>query len=68
MDVMNGYASMGQLIVANGRKLVTIPIAATLTIGVAGFWTLAAGLILVSGVIYHFGTMASQIIRRSHNG
>ena len=68
MDVMIGRASTGQRIVASGRRLVTIPIAVTLTIGVAGFWALASGLILVSGVIYHCGTMASQTIRRSHNG
>jgi len=68
MDVMIGRASTGQRIVETGRRLVTIPIAGTLTIGVAGFWILASGLILVSGVIYHYGTMASQTIRRSHNG
>ena len=66
MDVMIGRASTGQRIAESGRRLVTIPIAGISIAGAVGFWTLASGLILVSGVIYHCGTMALTIMRKWH--
>jgi multisubunit Na+/H+ antiporter MnhC subunit len=51
-----------------GKAFLTTLIAMPLTAGVVGFWTLAAGLMLVIGATLACGTMASQTIRRLRNG
>jgi hypothetical protein len=51
-------------IVGIGKESLTIPAVMILIIGSVGFWVLAAGLMLVSGVILAFGMTALQIMSR----
>jgi hypothetical protein len=59
-----GARSVMAAIVGIGKESLTIPAVMILIIGSVGFWALAAGLMLVSGVILAFGMTASEIMSR----